>query len=166
MQVYGAVAWSTDIASSGTGCLPGSSVVPQTLWTWSAAGAQGNWHLLPGPGVLLWHSRDSSPHLAAAQYTKLTSSAKDKNLRAFKAKGVSFPVIETVKSTFGCLFLFVTSGDKLTFYFRWGSQTLGGLGLKNFLTSGQGLFLISFCCSYLQHSFSLKKKKKKKSLSS
>lgn len=73
LQVYGAVAWSTDTASSGAGCLPGSGVVPQTLRAWSAAGTQGNWHLLPCLGALLWSSRDSSPHLAAAQYTKVVT---------------------------------------------------------------------------------------------
>lgn len=75
LQVYGAVAWSTDTASSGAGCLPGSGIVPQTLWAWSAAGAQGNWHLLPRPGVLLWSpgtAHLTSPHLAA-EYIKLVT---------------------------------------------------------------------------------------------
>lgn len=35
---------------------------------------------------------------------------------------------------------FSTSGSKLAFYFRWGSQILGGLGLKNFLASDQHSF--------------------------
>ena len=119
MQVYGAVAWSTDIASSGAGCLPGSGVVSQTLRAWSAAGAQGNWHLLPGPGALLWSSRDSSPHLAAAQCTKLvvlrTRTWEPSGLREFLSQLLKWSSL--LLGVYSCFshqeinLLFISGGD-------------------------------------------------------
>lgn len=153
LQVYGAVAWSTDTASSGAGCLPGSGIVPQTLRAWSAAGAQGNWHFLPHPGALLWSQ-------GTAQLTWQLSTSLvmlRKRTREPSGQGISFPAIEMVTPAFvrffpcipvGVLFLFSYHEMNLPFISGGDPKPWeGGLGPKNFLTSGQDLFLISFCCS-------------------
>lgn len=152
LQVYGSVARSTDTASSGAGRLPGSGIVSQTLWARSAAGAQGNWCLLLCPGALLWSSWDSSPHWCTTlvmlrMQTWEPSGQREFPSRLWKQSTLLLSDKDFPLFTSGCLFLFFTSGNKLAFYFRLGSQILGGLGPKSFLTSGQDLFLISFWCS-------------------
>lgn len=134
-QVYGAVARSSHSAASGAGCLPGSGIVPQTLWAGPAAGTQGTSQpCFPFLGNL---ALDFGITLLTLTRQLLGHQTNDTNVigvKAFKAEGMisclgmavpsGFVSKKTVDSIFirfylfinGCLVLFFTSGNKLLFF--------------------------------------------------